>query len=63
MKTERVSKQVRPSRAKKMKLVRLTQPEFAWLESEADRLGVSENEVVRRCVDFVRFNLDSIKFF
>jgi hypothetical protein len=36
------------------KMVRITEPQAAYLEGEAGRLGISETEVLRRLIDEAR---------
>ena len=33
------------------KLIRLTQAQFAWIQAEARRLGITQMEVIRRIID------------
>lgn len=36
------------------RMVTFTEPQYKWLESESDRLGVSTAELVRRLIDWCR---------
>jgi hypothetical protein len=36
------------------KMVRITEPQAAYLEGEAERLGISETEMLRRLIDEAR---------
>ncbi len=36
------------------RLISFTEPQIAWLESEAQRLGISVPELVRRIIDAAR---------
>jgi hypothetical protein len=36
----------------------LTNPQIAWLEAEADDLGISRAELARRIIDEYRFKTD-----
>ncbi len=36
------------------RLISFTEPQVAWLEAEAQRLGISVSELVRRIIDKTR---------
>jgi len=38
------------------KVISFTQPQLTWLEAEANRLGISMAELIRRLIDQAREN-------